>query len=275
MRRFLHHVATTLLAVLVLLTATRSATGELRMSSNPADLFIKVSKGKSTGYSGTDYDDKEQTLSFEVEIRNQEIYRDFKNLTATLMIIGESAAVKLYHLLGRSASTFDLPSRGSHTFDAKPIQLSFDDHLYAKHGVKFYGYVVLVQDENSEVLASKVLKSSLLDYAEVLLRMSEGAQFVPSELEERKRELARQDREKGSDAGSTASSTAHDGEQRVVILHKTINVYSSKPPHPRVGMLNKGAEITVLGRASPTLYRIRFSSGDRVLEARARVADIP
>lgn len=63
--------------------------------------------------------------------------------------------------------------------------------------------------------------------------------------------------------------------ERDVTLSYTIPVYSLKEPHGQVGLLQKGAQVRVLGLESPSMARVRFAGPDgRFFEAQCRRVDL-
>ena len=144
----------------------------------PPDISIAVSRGKRTRYSGRDYDDKRQNLHLCVKIQNKEMTRDFMKLEADLYLFGKSVTGDTYELLDRAGSEFDLPRRGRHEFQGRSVALDFDDNRYAKYGVKYHGYVVVVRDRTGTIIASKATQGRLLKELEKFKDAETGTTYT-------------------------------------------------------------------------------------------------
>jgi len=71
------------------------------------------------------------------------------------------------------------------------------------------------------------------------------------------------------------STTIRNIPRRDMTLYRTTAVYSLKDSTRQVGLLQSGAEITVLGAESATMARVRFHGADgQTFEAQCRLSDL-
>jgi len=135
-------------------------------SDGSADIDITVLKQKSTGMSGTDYDNKRQSFQILAKIKNSERSLAFEKLKGTLYTFGEAVTIREYVLLDKASVNFDLPTKGDFEFSGRTISLEFDDNRYAQFGTKYYGYLVVIEDADGRTIAEKTSRVSFVKYLE-------------------------------------------------------------------------------------------------------------
>ena len=144
----------------------------------PAQIDVVVKKGLKRGFSGTDYDNQRDVLSFSVSVKNKEFQKEYTNLTAALYVYGRSTTTAYYQLLLKHTSkAFDLPKGKSYEFEGGTISLDYDENYTAKFGVKYAGYVLVVRDESGNVLKAKAMNQSFVTKLEKLDQIQVKAYF--------------------------------------------------------------------------------------------------
>lgn len=147
-------------------------------------LELKVLKGKGQRRDKSDYDNKSQNVVMKVGIKSRELQRSYTDVKARIYVLGEEARTNLsdrhYKIISFKEHTFDLPPGKVTSFETPPATLRFDDNAAAKFGIKFYGYLLEIQ-EGDEIIASKSSPSTLLKFAgSVREAQSQGSRYGSS-----------------------------------------------------------------------------------------------
>lgn len=158
-------------------TGTGSTPAGIPSIRQPAQIDIVVKKGLKRGYSGTDYDNKRDVMSFTVQIKSKEFRTDYKTLKATLYVYGRNTSTQLFQLLLKESSELDLPRGGSHEFDGGTLSLEYDDNYSAQFGVKYAGYVLVIRDEQGAVVKAKSTNQSFVNNVDKLDEIGVGSSF--------------------------------------------------------------------------------------------------
>lgn len=146
----------------------------------PPKIDVLVSKGKSTKFNKTDYDNKTQSFQCKVSIRSKELQRSYQNLRATLVVVGKQVDGDVRQVLDVATSGFSLPAKGSHVFEGGSVTLTFDDSAYAQYGIKYEGYALVIEDAAGAQLFSEATKKLYLQDFPKLRKMDKGICFDTS-----------------------------------------------------------------------------------------------
>lgn len=73
----------------------------------------------------------------------------------------------------------------------------------------------------------------------------------------------------------SAMNAPREIKEQDIVLQQTIAVYSAADATRQVGLLQRGAQVRVLQATSPTMVRIRFTTGEgKAYEAQCRMVDV-
>lgn len=111
-----------------------------------------------------DYDDRTQSFSPTVKIRNGDFLNPIKGIRGTLIVLGESVIDKdVKKVLLKESFQMDVPKSGEHEWRGKDIQNEYDDEDYAQYGYKYDGYIIILQNLEDDIVYFKASSTSWRD----------------------------------------------------------------------------------------------------------------
>ena len=128
------------------------------------DLDITFTSGKSSRVSKREqYDDKTLRLRPTVTIKNSDNLASTRKLSMTLLLLGRPVLdSSLYYVFSKDVKTTDKIAPGDSFFtECSDVKVEYDNKGSAQFGAKYYGYVIMVQDPDGVIVASKSIPSSL------------------------------------------------------------------------------------------------------------------
>lgn len=120
-------------------------------STAPMRINVKVYSGKQETNSKLYYD-RDQKLTYKIEVRNTEGKRDLEKAKGTLLVF---AKVLRYNdqtqVVGREEFDVDVKALGTFTYEMpKPIRLTY--YSEASYGLRGSGYLVVIKDASGKVV---------------------------------------------------------------------------------------------------------------------------
>lgn len=131
-------------------TPTANAAGT-PASTAPMRIDVKVYSAKKET-SSKSYYDKDQRLSYKIEVKNAESKRDLEKAKGTLLVY---AKVLRYNdqtqVVGREEFDVDVKALGTFTYEMpKPIRLTY--YAEASYGLRASGYLVVIKDSSGKTV---------------------------------------------------------------------------------------------------------------------------
>ncbi|MGF1485409.1 MAG: hypothetical protein ACFBZ8_13715 [Opitutales bacterium] len=117
---------------------------------------VKMSRKRGTKGSGTDFDDRTQSIQPSISIDNREIYKSFEGAKAVLVVLGEDMSnAKRWKVLSREEFTFSVPKRSATSFKGKMLVNEYDDSGSLQYGFKYDGYVFYILNKDNVIVHVK------------------------------------------------------------------------------------------------------------------------
>jgi hypothetical protein len=134
---------------------------------------INVDSGKSTREDEADYDDMRQSFEFKAQITNTERDFDIMGAKGILLVFGKDVSnSNNLKLLNRQEFEVDIPIGRTLSFTAKPFTNVYDDIDY-KHGHRYNGYLLILQNKDGRMIATKAVPDTFSKYHASALKLKE------------------------------------------------------------------------------------------------------
>ncbi len=116
------------------------------------NLDVRYQSGKSIV--DKDYDDITQKMQPGVKITNRDLRFNMKDAKVTVLVFGESAEYRnFFRVLSKQSFKVSLGPGQEKEWTGEQFLVVYDE-LYAKHGHKYDGAVVIIQNESGKVIHS-------------------------------------------------------------------------------------------------------------------------
>ncbi|MEM7145926.1 MAG: hypothetical protein AAF591_12385 [Verrucomicrobiota bacterium] len=147
---------------------------EDEQSNRTPRVDIDVNTGKSNREAQDDYDDRIQSFEFTAKITNTERGFDIVGAKGILLVFGKDVNnSNNLKVLNRQEFDVDVPFSRTLTFTGKPFKNEYDDIAY-KHGHKYNGYLLILQNKDGRTIATKAAPDSFAKYHTSAVNLKEG-----------------------------------------------------------------------------------------------------
>ena len=122
------------------------------VSSGKADKMNKVGE----------IDDRNVTLAMKATITNLDTKKSLEGGKVTLIAIAKDVVMsEELKVVSRSQFPLTIKPLGKQSVSAEPVLLKYDDKASAKHGHKYLGYVLMIDDAEGKRVFSKAVPTTL------------------------------------------------------------------------------------------------------------------
>lgn len=114
-------------------------------------------------------------LSYNFNISNHEVTRDLTNAKGIVITIGKNAAETSGDLVILQKQHFDVSIRAQSkmAWSTTPVRLTYSQGVGTPHGVKSYGYVLIITDPSGNILFVEASPDSGGKYSKEILAINE------------------------------------------------------------------------------------------------------
>ena len=137
-------------------------------------LEVTVNPRRISRMSGSDYDNRAQSVCLEIRVVSREMTRNLQGLKAELYAIGKNITTRDLKLLGSDVLEFDLLAKGTYTGHGEAVSFEFDDHDTVKFGAKYQGHLVVIKDGDDQIIATNATKPEYLKGYDQIKKLTKG-----------------------------------------------------------------------------------------------------
>jgi len=140
------------------------------------DIEVKIDQDTDKEFES--YDDQKEYLKFKLMLKNKR--SEAAKGKVTVFIVGENAggtrAKKRFAIIDILRLDYSMKGYGDTELVTEEVENTFD-HYYITHGAKYYGVLVVVEDENKKIVVTESNKSKLKKLSEVIQKTRKGHSF--------------------------------------------------------------------------------------------------
>lgn len=125
-------------------------------ADSPITIQVSTDKDRDDNNYG-DIDDQIVIVEPEVRLKNDDLYKSFKDVRGELLIVGQGAVQKsAFVVLSKQKFVMDVPAKDESRWEGESIKFRYDPDY---GGFKYDGYLIILRDDQGHVVMTKASNS--------------------------------------------------------------------------------------------------------------------